>query len=370
MAMMNSISKTTAATVNETGQSNNCNQDSHQPNHNNNNDNKSPINMMIVTTKSSTSTSPLPSLKNNNQKNIQTKTTMFVCLNRFCCFRYLELIDSVYASFFPFINLVDSLMSFFLFFPCFLYRNPPWWNRRTRLERLLCAVTAITLMMCIAMSISLAMVRYQRRQPPQQQQPQQDSRFNIEHGQHPSQSSSSSSHHYNYRLESPTAQQLVNRENEKAKLSSVIDSSSSSSSDSASSILSSPSSSSSMNRIFEKQGKSLKNTKLLSTSSSDIKWPKTPATDVCLSKGCVRAASELITNMNELVSPCDDFYQFACGGWIKNQVIPDDRTTVSVFSLLQDELNHKLRGLFYKFINRCNIINFFLLFPLSLSLSH
>nr|XP_027200738.1 neprilysin-2-like isoform X2 [Dermatophagoides pteronyssinus] len=200
-------------------------------------------------------------------------------------------------------------------------------------------------MMCIAMSISLAMVRYQRRQPPQQQQPQQDSRFNIEHGQHPSQSSSSSSHHYNYRLESPTAQQLVNRENEKAKLSSVIDSSSSSSSDSASSILSSPSSSSSMNRIFEKQGKSLKNTKLLSTSSSDIKWPKTPATDVCLSKGCVRAASELITNMNELVSPCDDFYQFACGGWIKNQVIPDDRTTVSVFSLLQDELNHKLRVL-------------------------
>ncbi len=30
---------------------------------------------------------------------------------------------------------------------------------------------------------------------------------------------------------------------------------------------------------------------------------------VCTTKGCVRAASDLIKNMNEDVSPCDDFYQ-------------------------------------------------------------
>ncbi|KAH9507107.1 NEDD8 protease nep2 [Dermatophagoides farinae] len=211
------------------------------------------------------------------------------------------------------------------------FRNPPWWNRRTRLERLLCAVTAITLMMCVAMSITLAMVRYQR-----QQQQQQDTTSNTEHGPF---TSIVSHNHYHHQSASPTAQQLVNRENQKAKLS-VIDSPSLS--------IPSSSSSTSVNRIFEKQGKSLKNTKLLSTSSSSssaINWPPTPTTDVCLTQGCVRAASELITNMNENVSPCDDFYQFACGGWIKNQVIPDDRTTVSVFSLLQDELNHKLRVL-------------------------
>lgn len=165
-----------------------------------------------------------------------------------------------------------------------------------------------------------------------------DTTSNTEHGPF---TSIVSHNHYHHQSASPTAQQLVNRENQKAKLS-VIDSPSLS-------IPSSSSSSTSVNRIFEKQGKSLKNTKLLSTSSSSsssaINWPPTPTTDVCLTQGCVRAASELITNMNENVSPCDDFYQFACGGWIKNQVIPDDRTTVSVFSLLQDELNHKLRGL-------------------------
>lgn len=91
---------------------------------------------------------------------------------------------------------------------------------------------------------------------------------------------------------------------------------------------------------FDKMGKSIK-THYGYNKFDDNENEKT---EVCLTQGCVRAASELITNMNENVSPCTDFYQFACGGWIKNQVIPDDRTTVSVFSLLQDELNHKLRG--------------------------
>ncbi|RWS10237.1 membrane metallo-endopeptidase-like 1 [Dinothrombium tinctorium] len=69
---------------------------------------------------------------------------------------------------------------------------------------------------------------------------------------------------------------------------------------------------------------------------------------VCLTPGCVKAAAELLKNMDETVDPCKDFYHFACGGWVESQVIPDDRTSVSVFSVLQDELNNKLRGLVEK----------------------
>ena len=59
----------------------------------------------------------------------------------------------------------------------------------------------------------------------------------------------------------------------------------------------------------------------------------------------------MIRNMDESVDPCDDFYRFSCGGWIDRQVIPDDRTSVSVFSAIQDDLNNKLRG---KLIQRLN----------------
>lgn len=35
--------------------------------------------------------------------------------------------------------------------------------------------------------------------------------------------------------------------------------------------------------------------------------------DVCLTPGCVHAASKMLEQMDPLVEPCDDFYNFACG---------------------------------------------------------
>ena len=34
------------------------------------------------------------------------------------------------------------------------------------------------------------------------------------------------------------------------------------------------------------------------------------------------AASAILNAMDDSVKPCDDFYQFACGGWIKSHPIP------------------------------------------------
>ena len=60
--------------------------------------------------------------------------------------------------------------------------------------------------------------------------------------------------------------------------------------------------------------------------------------DYCMNPGCINAASDILQNMDESVNPCDDFYQFACGGFIKKTVIPDDRTRMSTFSVLSDQL--------------------------------
>ncbi|KAG0419144.1 hypothetical protein HPB47_004333 [Ixodes persulcatus] len=57
------------------------------------------------------------------------------------------------------------------------------------------------------------------------------------------------------------------------------------------------------------------------------------------------AASTLLQNMNQTVDPCENFYEFACGGWVHRHPIPEDRSSVSQFSLIQDQLNAQLRWL-------------------------
>jgi len=66
---------------------------------------------------------------------------------------------------------------------------------------------------------------------------------------------------------------------------------------------------------------------------------------VCMSPGCVRAAAQILNNMDNRTKPCEDFYQFACGRWIETQVIPDEKTSLSVFSQNTADLNVKLRAL-------------------------
>ncbi|XP_011705205.1 PREDICTED: membrane metallo-endopeptidase-like 1, partial [Wasmannia auropunctata] len=64
--------------------------------------------------------------------------------------------------------------------------------------------------------------------------------------------------------------------------------------------------------------------------------------DICLSPECIHIASKIIKNMNPNVEPCDDFYKFACGGFLESR-IPDDKTNVSTFSIIDDDLKKQLR---------------------------
>ncbi|XP_045509587.1 neprilysin-2 [Colias croceus] len=72
---------------------------------------------------------------------------------------------------------------------------------------------------------------------------------------------------------------------------------------------------------------------------------KSDEIEVCKDPDCVHTASKLLLNMDESVDPCDDFYDFACGSFVKNTRIPDDKTSVNTFSIITDQLQEQIRSL-------------------------
>ena len=64
--------------------------------------------------------------------------------------------------------------------------------------------------------------------------------------------------------------------------------------------------------------------------------------DHCSSSSCLEVAGAIKKNLNESVDPCKDFFQYSCGGWIKNNPIPSSKTWFAVYRKLGDENNKKL----------------------------
>ncbi|EPQ28571.1 uncharacterized protein PFL1_03875 [Pseudozyma flocculosa PF-1] len=62
-----------------------------------------------------------------------------------------------------------------------------------------------------------------------------------------------------------------------------------------------------------------------------------PTGEVCTSKECVIAASEVLRGIDESVDPCDDFYSFATGGWAKSHPIPGDAGAFGTFQYVAQE---------------------------------
>lgn len=71
----------------------------------------------------------------------------------------------------------------------------------------------------------------------------------------------------------------------------------------------------------------------------------TEGEQICLSPGCIHTASKVLEYMDPNVDPCDDFYEFTCGNFLKKTTIPDDKSSVTSFSLISDTLQEQLRSM-------------------------
>lgn len=63
----------------------------------------------------------------------------------------------------------------------------------------------------------------------------------------------------------------------------------------------------------------------------------------CQTLGCIKAAKELENFIDPSVDPCDDFYSFACGKFLKDTKIPDDKDEVTVFTRIEELLQNQLK---------------------------
>ena len=82
---------------------------------------------------------------------------------------------------------------------------------------------------------------------------------------------------------------------------------------------------------------------LLSQAAS---LPSLAPAPICLTEGCILQTAELLQEMDRTVDPCQDFYQFACGGFLSNTLVPEHKTISGKFWLMADQLNQRLRKVF------------------------
>uniref|UniRef100_A0A8C9EIP0 Phosphate regulating endopeptidase homolog X-linked n=1 Tax=Pavo cristatus TaxID=9049 RepID=A0A8C9EIP0_PAVCR len=67
-------------------------------------------------------------------------------------------------------------------------------------------------------------------------------------------------------------------------------------------------------------------------------------------KVCKTAA--ILSKINQSVDPCDNFYRFACDGWIYNNPIPEDMSNYGVYPWLRHNVDLKLKALLEKPISK------------------
>lgn len=65
--------------------------------------------------------------------------------------------------------------------------------------------------------------------------------------------------------------------------------------------------------------------------------------NICNTEECVKLSVAMLSSLDRSVNPCENFYDFACGNFIRNTIIPKDKSIIMSFTQVQDKVEEQLR---------------------------
>ena len=66
---------------------------------------------------------------------------------------------------------------------------------------------------------------------------------------------------------------------------------------------------------------------------------------VCYSAECIKKSSSLFQSMNLTADPCQDFNEYACGNFVRNSQIPDDKGRWTNFGVISERIYERGRSI-------------------------
>lgn len=83
----------------------------------------------------------------------------------------------------------------------------------------------------------------------------------------------------------------------------------------------------------------------MSTTNNNALHTDKTTSNVCHTVGCVQAAASVLQHIDASTDPCNDFYDFACGKFLSETTLTDEKVSVDTFSTQRDRMQKQLHRL-------------------------